>query len=68
MNIMSWLGDGEVYFFTMLAFFIFGGEYVFTYLTCAFFMNQHWINWLKTVIRHSRPQFDEPSLGIENES
>ena len=31
-------------------------------------MNQHWINFLKSLIRHSRPQFDDPSLGLENES
>ena len=68
MNFMSFLGDGEVYFYFMLAIFFLGGDYAFSYLTSAFFMNQHWINWLKTVIRASRPQFDEPSLGIENES
>ena len=55
MNFLSAVGDGEPYVFTMVAFFIFGGDYVFTYMSCTFFMNQHWINFLKTAIRHSRP-------------
>ena len=68
MNFVSAVGDGEPYVMIMAAFLIFGGEYVFTYMTCAFFMNQHWINFLKTAIGHSRPQFDDPTLGVVNES
>ena len=68
MNVLSHIGEGEAYFYVCFIFYLSGHEYEFTYLIGTYFTTQHWINWLKTQIRSSRPQFDEPSLGVQNES
>ena len=68
MNVLSTLGEGKAYFYTCFIFYLSGHEYEFTYLIGTYFTTQYWICWLKTQIRASRPQFDEPSLGVENES
>ena len=39
MNFLSFLGDGEVYFFVMVGCYVFGREYVFTYMTGTLLMN-----------------------------
>ena len=68
MNVFSFIGDGEVFFFGFCTYYVLDYNYEFAFHSITFLGNQHWINWLKTQIRHSRPQFDEPSLGISNES
>lgn len=46
--------------------FAFGFWQDYIYLMSAFFLNTHWSNFLKSVLHHSRPQFEDPTLGEEN--
>jgi len=68
MNFFSAIGDGEHYFYFNMIFFILGRQYEFVFLTMAFCMNVHWITFLKMSLRHSRPQFDDKTIGIVNNS
>lgn len=68
MNFLSSVGQGHAYFYIVMVFFVTSHDYEFMYLQGTYFMTQHWINWLKTQIRASRPQFDDPTLTVENET
>ena len=68
MNLFSFLGDGEVFFLCNLVMFMLGLVDAFKYLSITFGMALHWVTWLKMQLCHSRPQFDDPSIGIVNAS
>ena len=64
MNVIQFIGDGELYFYVNVLNFILGRDYEFYFLLIAYATNMHYILWLKTHIRDSRPQFDDPTLGV----
>lgn len=66
MNIYSFLGDGEIYFLMNLIPYALDYRYEFTFLTISYIMSLNWVTFLKTMLRHSRPQFDDPSIGVAN--
>ena len=68
MNWFSFLGDGEILFMTLILMAVYGLSYDYKFFAMGFAGAMHWINWLKLQFHHSRPQFDDPRLGIINES
>lgn len=66
MQAYSEFGDGELY--TYICAFIMGLGYQkdYMYLMICYILNFHWSNLLKSALHHSRPQFDDPSLGEIN--
>jgi membrane-associated phospholipid phosphatase len=68
MNFFSAIGDGEGFFHLNAIFFAIGLHYEFAFLTMAFCANVHIIAFLKTLLQHSRPQFDDPTIGVVSNS
>ena len=68
MNFFSYIGDGTHYFYINMIFFFAGRQYEFAYLQIAMVMNVNWVAFLKTILRHPRPQFDDPTIGVVNNS
>ena len=68
MNFFSAIGDGEGFFQLNVIFFAIGLHYEFAFLTMAFCANAHIISFLKTFLQHSRPQFDDPTIGVVSNS
>ena len=67
MQVLSVIGDGHIAFELMVALiYARGRKYEFTLMSTCYFLNMHWINFLKIFIRGSRPQFDDPTIAEEN--
>ena len=49
------MGDGELYYYFVILNFILGRDYEFYFLTITYATAMHYIIWLKTQIRDSRP-------------
>ena len=60
------MGDGDFYFLCASLFYIFGRPIDFTYLAMCYLVNMHWLNVLKPLLHHSRPQYDDVSLAEIN--
>ena len=67
MQLLSVMGDGEFFFYMIIAVCYGRGKtYDYCYLSTCFILNYHWGNMLKQALHHSRPQFDDPTLAHEN--
>lgn len=66
MQFYSFTFDGDycVWFCGFLLVFGYPNDYIF--LMICFQLNLHFINFLKTAIHDSRPQFDDLSIGVSN--
>lgn len=67
MRIAATIGDGDFYFFVSCMFYLFGNPVDFLYLAISFLVCLHWNNTLKPLLHHSRPYYDDLSLGEEPE-
>mmetsp|Transcript_18013 Transcript_18013/g.24150 ORF Transcript_18013/g.24150 Transcript_18013/m.24150 type:complete len:226 (+) Transcript_18013:212-889(+) len=68
MNVFSVLGDGEVFFYFSMAFFATGNRRAFIFTSSTYTVTIYFLSWLKLQFHSSRPQFDDPTLGIVNGS
>jgi len=64
MNIFSQLGDGEVFVYVNLVFFVTGDQRGFLFNGITLTLTTNLNNWFKLFLRGSRPQFDDLSLGV----
>ena len=68
MNIFALLGDGETLFIQFFVHIVTGRTKDFIFGVMGLIFTLHFISWLKLQIRHSRPAFDDPTLGMQNAS
>ncbi len=68
MNLFALLGDGETLFIQYVLLLVTGRTKDFIFGLMGLIFTLHFISWLKLQIRHSRPAFDDPSLGMQNAS
>jgi len=65
-QVFSYIGDGDFYFYVASFFYIFGKNEDFTYLSASFLSALQLCNFMKAFYHHSRPQYDDLSLADMN--